>query len=658
MSGLPGRVLVAMLLLACASLARAQAADPCLRCDKMYAADCGSRLWSIDVTMGTSTLVGALPTLMFDLAVTLDGRLVGVDSGGRLYTISACDATATALTGPPVGNGLTGDVSSTDLFAQGPPLVRLDSTGLGTSTTIGGTIGPAPPQWCGGSAGDLAMSPVDGLLRTALNCTCTPAATRMQIVDPATGDVVRDAGCLQDAGGLGYGGIFGLAFDSTTLWGSEGGGAPQLLRIDPDTAIVTVVPISGGYSCGYGLACLPCAVPDPCDVGPDTDADGIRDICDNCPLVANPLQEEADGDGPGDACDNCPLLPNPLQADADGDGAGDGCDNCPLVDNPLQEDDDADGLGDACDNCPFVANPLQEDGDADSHGDACDNCPQLVNPLQEDRDADDIGDPCDCLPDDATNPPLESIGTIRVRKTVTPEIEVYWAPVRDAVGIQAHRGCVPAWARFEDALVDLQCFATLDVLEDRVTDAMSRPFGFQFYLVATHCTGLEDTLGTDSFGVERWPLPFVRPACPGTARDRDGDGVSDCEDACPTVRDPGQEDEEGDFLGNACDPCPFHFDPANRDLDADGVGDSCDCDRDGDGWDNAGEDWDLARCTATLLDNCPSWPNPGQEDADADDVGDACDNCPSSSNASQADADRDGCGDACDAAPLNPGAGC
>lgn len=38
-----------------------------------------------------------------------------------------------------------------------------------------------------------------------------------------------------------------------------------------------------------------------------------------------------------------------LNSDGDGDGIKDGCDNCPLVFNPTQADDDGDGVGNACD---------------------------------------------------------------------------------------------------------------------------------------------------------------------------------------------------------------------------------------------------------------------------------------------------------------------
>lgn len=175
----------------------------------------------------------------------------------------------------------------------------------------------------------------------------------------------------------------------------------------------------------------------------DTDADMIGDVCDNCPSLPNTAQENADFDMQGDLCDNCPDVANADQLDADTDGIGDVCDNCIVMFNPDQANADADALGDACDacpldplndsdgdgfcanldNCPIIANANQADGDGDGIGDvcddcvnptpidsdgdgvddACDNCRFTVNPLQEDSDNDTMGDLCDPCPADSLN---------------------------------------------------------------------------------------------------------------------------------------------------------------------------------------------------------------------------------------------------------------
>ncbi len=86
----------------------------------------------------------------------------------------------------------------------------------------------------------------------------------------------------------------------------------------------------------------------PHDYLPDSDADGIRDIPDNCPDTENEDQVDGDADHIGDACDNC------TDTDADGYGdpgyPGNTCqlDNCIGIYNPGQEDSDHDGTGDAC----------------------------------------------------------------------------------------------------------------------------------------------------------------------------------------------------------------------------------------------------------------------------------------------------------------------
>ncbi|WAR21985.1 TSP3B-like protein [Mya arenaria] len=160
---------------------------------------------------------------------------------------------------------------------------------------------------------------------------------------------------------------------------------------------------------------------DNCDK--DDDNDGRYDWLDNCQYVSNWDQADADGDGFGDACDVCPNDVDPDQLDTDEDGTGDVCDsdddndgvldvsdNCPLVANAANGDADGDGIGDACDNCPNVNNADQADTNENFYGDACetvgannidedgdsipdsfDNCPSYMNGDQSDID----GDLCD-----------------------------------------------------------------------------------------------------------------------------------------------------------------------------------------------------------------------------------------------------------------------
>jgi hypothetical protein len=108
-------------------------------------------------------------------------------------------------------------------------------------------------------------------------------------------------------------------------------------------------------------------------LGQDTDGDAVRNLCDNCPVAANPAQDDSDHDGVGDACDACPAMADLLQLDGDQDGVGDACDNCSTRSNPTQDDEDQDRVGDACDNCAGLQNVSQADLDHDSVGDACDD---------------------------------------------------------------------------------------------------------------------------------------------------------------------------------------------------------------------------------------------------------------------------------------------
>ncbi len=119
---------------------------------------------------------------------------------------------------------------------------------------------------------------------------------------------------------------------------------------------------------------------------------------------------DADGDGVIVDHDNCPLTANPDQDDSDGDEIGDLCDNCVDIVNIDQVNSDEDEFGDLCDNCPEVANVDQADGDGDSVGDACDNCLDVSNPDQLDSDGDGVGDLCQYICGDANSDEQINIG--------------------------------------------------------------------------------------------------------------------------------------------------------------------------------------------------------------------------------------------------------
>ncbi len=140
-------------------------------------------------------------------------------------------------------------------------------------------------------------------------------------------------------------------------------------------------------------------------VDEDDDGDGRDDIDDNCPLVANPDQNNTDltGDG-GDACDadddNDGLddVDEPegceLNSDCDNDGLDDGDEVAGCV---LLADCDSDTIGDEVDACPAGVMSWTSSGANDRDGDGC-------------RDADeDIDDDGDGLIEIATHQELNSV---------------------------------------------------------------------------------------------------------------------------------------------------------------------------------------------------------------------------------------------------------
>ncbi len=244
--------------------------------------------------------------------------------------------------------------------------------------------------------------------------------------------------------------------------------------------------------------------------------DNLGDVCDSCPFVGNPGQDDMDWDGIGDACDNCLMDPNQDQQDLDGDGVGDACDRCQgywdfedsdgdgtpdgcdlCAFGPDWADADEDDIPDACDNCPLVVNTDQRDSErrgVDGVGDACDNCPTVGNPGQEDADGDGVGNACDRCPD-------------------FPDSE-------DADGDGNADGC------------DL-------------------------------CPGFPDNAHGDGDGIPDGCDNCVQTTNPGQ-EDTDGDGIGDACDNCVEAQNPGQEDADGDGIGDACDAPQFEYDLAIR----------------------------------------------------------------------------------------------
>jgi len=210
--------------------------------------------------------------------------------------------------------------------------------------------------------------------------TCNEVTNNVTGIDTDAGSPAVTAASNAIAGNSLYGmdalGAAATVVAENNWWGCPAG--PPNAGCDPVVGNFDVVPAS--------------AIPNVCV---DTDGDGVSDSIDNCPFLANPLQENADADALGDACDAC--------TDVDGDGFGNpgfplnscAVDNCPAVVNPSQVDTDSDGTGDVCDACT--------DTDGDGFGDpgfpanvcGVDNCPAVSNPGQSDVDGDQFGDACD-----------------------------------------------------------------------------------------------------------------------------------------------------------------------------------------------------------------------------------------------------------------------
>ncbi|MCB9854698.1 MAG: hypothetical protein H6818_03350 [Phycisphaerales bacterium] len=373
----------------------------------------------------------------------------------------------------------------------------------------------------------------------------------------------------------------------------------------------------------------------------DTDADGIPDGCDSCPLD-NP--DDSDGDGVCDSADACPGGDDSV--DSDGDSVPDACDpitissetgfaiaevggdgeffNNPVPDNLARSSNGSlyfassqagtvqhfaqnvnDGLygnlhswiPSPSDPSPFVGVEFNELKSIESISWGRDNT--------DNTDPSGFVDGCDECMDrwegsyivDVTTDAGAALNPNSVTWTQIGRVE-YSSPTSGRLMWRRHEfslaqdgQSIVARAlriRVTTSTPLEQCIDELEVYGDCATESD----GDGVCDGVDICPGFDDRIDSDGDGI-----PDGCDACRGdnASGDSDGDGVCNDSDNCPVISNANQDDSDGDGLGECCDP-------DLPDDDMDGVRNPC--------------------------DNCLNVANFDQTDSDGDDIGDACDFCP------------------------------
>ena len=400
----------------------------------------------------------------------------------------------------------------------------------------------------------------------------------------------------------------------------------------------------------------------------DTDGDGILDINDNCPTVANVDQADLDADGLGDVCD----------ADIDGDGFTNtvevSCGTDPSDATSKPEDTDGDGIADCVDpdidndtilnvndNCVYTPNTDQADLDGDRVGDACDadmDGDGFTNTIEEDcgtdprdffdtpidTDGDGLAN-CEDLDDDndgQTDTDEEACGSDPLNASSL-------SPDYDSDGIP---NCVDPDSDNDGCLNEVDAFP-LDETECQDTDGDG---------TGNNADTDDDNDGQTDIHENNCGSDALNAA--SMSPDYDTDGLPDCIDP------DDDNDSQTDLDEEACGSDPVDEKSLSPDFDSDGIPDCLDPDDDNDGCLDI-EDafpFDASECLDTDLDSIgnnkdPDDDNDGQLDTHEEDCGsDAIDYYSVSldydsdgiPDCIDPDIDGDGCLNYEDAFPYNP----
>ncbi len=318
-------------------------------------------LAAMTATLSTDGLVGPGETAMVNLVLNVSGTLVYTDPSGTAAAnvlVDPFDPTNTEI-----AHDMSANVSALLLIADvlqvtDDILLAVDFNNLPVASLFNGSVTLASKV--GGGApdltreGDWADTALDGDF--VMNGACTAFSCEFDINTTIT---------LNDVQSMGFGQTFEVGlilFTSVDGISDNTNGGRRLESNFFDTANFQVTLDVDVDTDGDGIGN---------NADPDDDNDSVPDNSDNCPLVANPGQENNDGDAEGDACD----------ADDDNDGVPDGADAFPLsasesvdtdgdgIGNNADLDDDDDGLPDGFESDNGL-DPLDgSDAGADPDGD-------------------------------------------------------------------------------------------------------------------------------------------------------------------------------------------------------------------------------------------------------------------------------------------------